>query len=61
MDLHFARCIPTQWRNSLFIYLVKILFLEKNLESPLIIIFFKRKNKIRKKNPKCDPEGKTGL
>ena len=37
-------------------YLKMILFIKKNdLESPLIfVLFFKRVNKIRKKNPKCD-------
>ena len=51
---HFhVRSHSTAWL-AFFICLVKIWFLEKDLESPLILIFFKGKNKIRKKNPKCD-------
>ena len=46
----FAQCLHTRWRNSLLIYLVKILFFGKNLESPLIfVLFFFKQNKIRKK------------
>ena len=56
----FALWVPIQWRDSLFIYLVKIWFLEKDLESPLILIFFKGKT-IKKKNHKCDSWRKTSL
>ena len=35
--------------------LIFIDYLKNDLESPLIfVLFFKRVNKIRKKNPKCD-------
>ena len=45
----------TRRRDSLFIYLMKFWFLEKRLEvATYLFNFFKRKNKIRKKNPKCD-------
>ena len=38
------------------------LILEKDLESPLILIFLKGKNKIRKKKTlSVIPKGKTGL
>ena len=45
---------PLKRRDSLFV-LLENHFLENGLESPLIFVFIlKGKNKIRKKNPKCD-------
>ena len=46
---------PLKKGETLFFLLKKNHFLENSLESPLIFVFiFKRENKIRKKNPKCD-------
>ena len=47
MDPGFSRAFPLDWWYSFF-YLVKILFLEKNLESPFILVFFKGKQNINK-------------
>ena len=46
---HFAQCVPTRWRNSFFIYLVKKMIFRKDLELPLFFVLFLRENKIRKK------------
>ena len=46
---------PLKRRDSFFNLKIKKPFLENGLESPLIFVFIlKGKNKIRKKNPKCD-------
>ena len=50
----FFTCIPTQWRDSLFIS--EKLSLEKVLESPLIFYFyFLKENKIKKKTLSVTP------
>ena len=65
MDLAFlARCVPTRWCDSFFVYLVKNIIFRKDLESLLIfVLFFIFKGKQNKKeNPKSDSLfGKDGL
>ena len=52
---HFARCVPTWWRNSLFYLFSENLIFRKRLGVTTYFYFiFEGKNKIRKKNPKCD-------
>ena len=47
--------------NSLFIW-KKIIFLENDLESPLIFVLFLKGKQNKKENPKCDSLfGKNGL
>ena len=52
---YFARCIPTWRRNSLFILFGENLIFRKRLWVATYFCFiFKGKNKIRKKNLKCN-------
>ena len=47
----FFTCVPTRMTRFAFQLFVKIWFLEKDLESLFILIFFKRENKMKKENP----------
>ena len=53
---HFGSCVFHSMASSIFIWKIDFYLIKKiDLESPLIfVLFFKRINKIRKKNPKCD-------
>ena len=47
---HFARCVPTRWRNSLFILFNENLnFLEKDLSHHLFLFYFFLREKPNKK------------
>ena len=37
---HFAQCVPTQWRNSFFNLFDENVTFRKNLESPLIFVYY---------------------
>ena len=61
--LYFCACAPTQWRTRFFIWNKFIyLFLENDLESPLIFVLFLKGKQNKKENPKCASLfGKDGL
>ena len=49
------KCVPTRRRDSLFYLFSKKLIFRKRLRVATYFCFiFEGKNKIRKKNPKCD-------
>ena len=55
-----AHALPLD--GELAFYLKKYLFLENDLESPLIFVLFLKGKQNKKKNPKCDSLfGKGGL
>ena len=60
---HFARCIPTRWRNSLFVLLGENLIFKKRLGVPLIfVLFFKgKKTKEKRKTLSVTLKGKTSM
>ena len=50
-----AHALSLDGKLDFYLKILFYLLFENDLESPLIfILFFKRVNKIRKKNPKCD-------
>ena len=53
---HFDRCVPTRWRKLVFFILFgeNLIFRKKLGVATYFYFIFKGKNKIRKKNPKCD-------
>ena len=50
MRFHLMASSPFYFENDLYIYL----FLENDLESPLIFVLFLKGKQNKKKNPKCD-------
>ena len=58
VDLHFSRVFPLDGETRFFFfnYFFEKPFIKKRfLESPLILVFFLRENKIRNKNPSATP------
>ena len=53
---HFDRCVPTRWWKLVFFILFgeNLIFRKKLGVATYFYFIFKGKNKIRKKNPKCD-------
>ena len=50
MRFHLMASSPFYFENDLYIYL----FLENDLESPLIFVLFLKSKQNKKENPKCD-------